>query len=148
MRRNKKRTEFWRSPLVMDRIRRIDGGFCFIPHRFFQDGFFSSLDKNELLLYFFLVLVGDCEGVSFYRYDSICTLLFFRVDQYIEARNGLIDKDLVAFDGRRFQVLSLPQQPVETHRRPLQASLDFEEYDPATIRTLARGSLGIDEKDK
>jgi hypothetical protein len=148
MTRNKKRTQIWHSPLVMDRIRRIEGGFCFIPHRFLQNGFFSSLNKNELLLYFFLVLVGDCEGVSFYRYDSICTLLFFRVDEYIEARNGLIDKDLIAFDGRRFQVLSLPEQPVETHQRSLQTSLDFEEYDPATIHKLACGSLGIGENDK
>lgn len=148
MKSKKKHTIIWHSPIVMDRIRRTQGGFCFIPHQFLQDGFFSSLDKNELLLYFFLVLAGDSEGVSFYSYDSICTLLFFRVEQYIEARNGLIDKDLIAFDGRRFQVLSLPEHPVATHQRPLQTSLDFEEYDPATIHKIACGSLGISENDK
>jgi len=29
-------------------------------------------------------------------------------DQYIEARNSLIEKDLIAFDGTLFQVLGLP----------------------------------------
>ena len=31
------------------------------------------------------------------------------LDQYISARNGLMDKDLIAFDGNLFQVLDLPQ---------------------------------------
>jgi hypothetical protein len=30
------------------------------------------------------------------------------VDQYVEARNTLIDSDLIAFDGTIFQVLDLP----------------------------------------
>jgi hypothetical protein len=34
------------------------------------------------------------------------------VDQYIDARNRLLDKDLIGFDGRLFQVLSLPDRPV------------------------------------
>ena len=34
------------------------------------------------------------------------------VDQYIDARNSLLDRDLIGFDGRLFQVLSLPRRPV------------------------------------
>ena len=33
------------------RIRRISGGFGFIPHRFLTDGFFTALDQHQLLLY-------------------------------------------------------------------------------------------------
>lgn len=95
-----------------DRIRRIDGGFSFIPHRFIRDGFLSTLQKNELLLYLFLVIVSDRHGLSFYSYDTICTLLKIELDQYINARDGLIDKDLIAFDGTVFQVLELPAKPV------------------------------------
>ena len=95
-----------------DRIRRINGGFSFIPHRFLGDGFLSSLQQKELLLYLFLVIVSDRHGLSFYSYDAICTLLQMRLDQYITARNGLIDKDLIAFDGTVFQVLDLPVRPV------------------------------------
>jgi hypothetical protein len=106
-----------------DRIRRIDKGFSFIPHRFVTDGFLAALGQNELLLYLFLVLVSDRFGLSFYSYDAICSLLGIRLDQYIQARNSLIDKDLIAFNGTIFQVLDLPAKPAAAckstkHRQP------------------------------
>ena len=94
-----------------DRIRRISRGFSFIPHRFLIDGFLAALDQPETLLYLFLVLASDRLGLSFYSYDKICTLLLLSLDQYIQARNGLIKKDLIAFDGTVYQVLELPSNP-------------------------------------
>ena len=91
-----------------DRIRGIKGGFSFIPHRFVTDGFLSSLNQKQLLLYLFLVLVSDRYGLSYYAYDSICSLLQLTLDDYIQARDGLLKKDLIAFDGTLFQVLQLP----------------------------------------
>jgi len=96
-----------------NRIRHIDGGFGFIPHRFLNDGFLSSLSQKEFLLYLFLILVSDRYGISFYSYDAICSFLELSVDEYIEARNGLINKDLIAVDGTIFQVLDLPKRPIE-----------------------------------
>lgn len=96
-----------------DRIRKVGKGFSFIPHRFLTGGFLSSLNPHELLLYFFLVLSGDRNGLSFYSYDKICSLLQMSLDQYIQARDGLMEKDLIAFDGTIYQVLSLPKQPVK-----------------------------------
>jgi len=100
--------------LNSQRIRRIDGGFSFIPHRFLTDGFLASLGQRELLLYLFLIVVSDRHGLSFYSYETICSLLQLSLDQYMEARDGLIEKDLVAFDGTLFQVLELPCAPVQT----------------------------------
>ena len=97
-----------------NRIRRIDGGFSFIPHRFLTDGFLSSLTQKEILLYFFLILASDRCGLSFYSYDAICSFLQITLDQYIEARDGLTEKDLIDYDGTLFQVLDLPKNPVET----------------------------------
>ena len=99
--------------LVADRIRRIDGGFSFIPHRFLMDGFLEALSQPELLLYIFLILAADRYGLSYYSYDRICSFLHLSVEQYIEARNGLIKKDLIAFDGTLFQVLELPATPIK-----------------------------------
>jgi len=96
-----------------DRIRKVGKGFSFIPHRFLTGGFLSSLNPHELLLYFFLVLSGDRNGLSFYSYDKICSLLQMSLDQYIQARDGLMENDLIAFDGTIYQVLSLPKQPVK-----------------------------------
>jgi len=94
--------------LAPDRIRQIEGSFSFIPHRFLTDGFLAALSKHELLLYLFLILATDRYGLSFYSCNSICSLLGLNVDQYRKARDGLIEKDLIAFDGIIFQVLSLP----------------------------------------
>jgi hypothetical protein len=122
-----------------DRIRRINGGFSFIPHRFLCDGFLASLQQKEILLYLFLVLASDRYGLSFYSYDSICTLLQMELDQYISARNGLIEKDLIAFDGTVFQVMELPATPVlssaSKHADQKRAS------NRATIALLAGQSL-------
>lgn len=90
------------------RVRRINGGFSFIGHRFLTDGFVSALNQHELLLYLFLILASDRQGLSYYAYDAICSLLEMTVEQYIEARNSLMEKDLIAFDGTLFQVLELP----------------------------------------
>jgi hypothetical protein len=118
-----------------NRIRRIDGGFSFIPHRFLTDGFVSSLDQKELLVYFFLVLVSDRHGLSFYSYDAICSLLELSVDEYLAARDGLIKKDLIAFDGTLFQVLELPKKPTGHSRQP---------QGPRLIAQLIRRSLQED----
>ena len=110
-----------------DRIRCIDGGFSFIPHRFLTDGFLKTLSQQQLLLYIFLVLAADRYGLSFYSYDRICSLLQLSLEQYIEARNALIEKDLIAFDGTLFQVLQLPATPIKLKRgsdgRPAQPAI-------------------------
>jgi hypothetical protein len=100
--------------LNQQRIRRIEGGFSFIPHRFLTDGFLASLNQKELLLYLFLILASDRNGLSFYAYDAICSLLQLCVDDYIKARDGLIRKNLIAFDGTLFQVLELPEHPIQS----------------------------------
>jgi hypothetical protein len=97
------------------------------------------------LLYVFLVLVADRNGLSYYGYDHICTLLRFTLDDYLVARNGLIEKDLIAFDGHLFQVLSLPTQPLPARTRSLNTPEDMQRGDPATIRQIIRYSLGAQD---
>ena len=130
-----------RNPLVTHRVRQINGSFAFIEHRFLRHGFWASLGHHELLLYFFLVMVADRQGLSFYSYDKICSLLAISVDEYILARDSLINKDLLAFDGTFFQVLSLPTEPVRLSRL-LRDKEDMERDDPATIHQLIRQDLG------
>ncbi len=130
-----------RAPVQPDRVRRIERGFAFVPNRFLHEGFFASLGHTERSLYFFLVLAGDRNGVSYYSYDRICTTLEITLDDYIAARDALIDTDLLAFDGTRFQVLSLPPRPVVRPCPPLVTHDDFERDDPATIGQRIRSSL-------
>jgi hypothetical protein len=104
--------------IMPERRRVIAPPFAWVERRFLFNGFLDALTPQENLLYFFLVLVADREGLSFYNYDKICQLLKLDVDDYIQARNGLIDHQLIAFDGRQFQVLALPQAPVPRARAP------------------------------
>ncbi len=106
------------------RVRKINGGFSFIPHRFVLDGLLAALGQKELLLYFFLVLVSDRNGLSFYSYDTICTLLELSLDEYIASRNSLMDKDLIAFDGTLFQVLDLPGKLPDRQEREVRSPVD------------------------
>ena len=140
---NTSRSRPSRRPIIPERIRDSDrrGGFAFIPNRFLQEGFFASLSDRERSLYLFLALVSDRNGVSFYHFDRICTILEMPTETYIETRNSLIHKDLIAFDGIRFQVLSLPAVPVTSPSEPLETDDDFEEHDPATIRRCIQSSL-------
>jgi hypothetical protein len=96
-----------------DRVRRIDGGFSFIPHRLLIDGFLASMEQIEILLYLFLCLVSDRHGLSFYSYDAICSLLHLPLEKLHETTDGLIDKELIAFDGTIYQVLDLPMKPAQ-----------------------------------
>jgi hypothetical protein len=102
-----------KQPIVPERIRSISGSFSWIDHRILTDGFLTAMSRDEIVLYFFLVLVGDKNGVSFYSYDKICQLLKIELDEYIQARNLLLKRSLIAFQQGRFQVLGLPGQQVQ-----------------------------------
>ena len=66
-----------------------------------------------LVLNLILIGVSISEQAGRDTYDAICSLLQLSLDEYIEARDGLIERDLVGFDGTIFQVLDLPAQPAE-----------------------------------
>jgi hypothetical protein len=119
--------------LVPERIRKINGSFAFIEHRFMKTGLFSMLNRDERSLYLFLVLVADRFGLSYYSYDRVCRMTGLLPDEYIEARNSLIDKDLIAFDGCFFQVLSLPDQIFDDSPGPIRNREEMERHDSATI---------------
>jgi hypothetical protein len=131
-----------RTPIEPDRIRSIDGqSFAWIPHRFLQAGFFAELTADERSLYLFLVLAGDRNGVSYYGPERISSALGVTLDDYVHIRNSLLALDLIAFDGKRFQVLGLPARPLSRPCNSLRTREDLEAHDPLTIRELLRDDL-------
>lgn len=106
------------DPLLPDRVRRIErDGFAFLPNRFLRCGFFASLARDELALYVLLVMAGDRSGMSYYRDDRLCSLLQVSSERLRDTRAALIAMDLVAYDGIRYQVVSLPERPVLPQRQ-------------------------------
>jgi len=98
--------------LNSQRVRKIEGSFSWIDHRFITGGFIRDLSAVEILFYFFLVSVSDRNGISFYHDDKICSLIKIGLTSLGEAREGLISKSLLAYEHPIYQVLSLPPQPV------------------------------------
>lgn len=94
--------------LDSQRLRRINGSFSWIDHRFINDGYIKELSSVDILLYLFLVAVGDKNGLSYYGESSICKLLKLTDKNLCRARQRLIEKDLIKYDGTLYQVLALP----------------------------------------
>jgi len=94
------------------RVRKIEGSFSWIDHRFITGGFLRDLSTLEILLYLFLVAVSDRNGLSFYYDDRIASLLKIDLATLGRAREGLVLRSLVAYQPPLYQVLSLPLRPV------------------------------------
>lgn len=98
--------------LDSSRVRKIEGSFSWIDHRFITGGFLQDLSTVEILLYLFLVAVSDRHGISFYHDDRICSLLKIGLTSLGQARDDLIMRSLLAYESPLYQVLSLPPQPI------------------------------------
>ena len=75
----------------------------------------AHLSRDAVLFYFFLTAVADKHGLSFYADGTLATLLRMTLPALVQARNELLDRDLIAHETRFTQVLSLP--PPGQHRR-------------------------------
>ena len=94
------------------RLRKIEGSFSWIDHRFITGGFLRDLSTLEILLYLFLVAVSDRNGLSFYYDDRIASLLKIDLAALGQARQGLILRSLIAYEAPLYQVLSLLPRPM------------------------------------
>lgn len=99
-----------KTPICPDRLRRITGSFSWIDHHLLSGGFLMSMSCQEIALYFFLILAGDKNGLSFYSSEKICDLIKIDAEQFYLALNQLIRKSLIAEKCGLYQVLQLPQQ--------------------------------------
>jgi hypothetical protein len=94
--------------LVFARLRRPPKtGWSWMDRRFVREHA-AHLSRDAVLLYFFLTAVADKHGVSFYGDGTLATLLRMTLPALIQARNELLDRDLIAHETRFTQVLSLP----------------------------------------
>jgi len=85
-------------------IRNIKGSFAWIDHRLLRNGFFQVMTHDDMVLYLFLVLAADRNGVSFYRKEKICDVVSLDFNQFEIARDRLVSMKLIAFES--YSVLS------------------------------------------
>ena len=86
------------------KVRKIENSFAWIDHRLMRNGFIQVMTHKDLVLYLFLVLAADRNGVSFYRKEKICEAVSLDFNQFEIAKDRLINMKLIAFEG--YSVLS------------------------------------------
>lgn len=105
-----------KHPILPHMIRRIPEQFSWIDHRLVREGYIDHLSHQAAALYLLLVTVGDNRGLSYYSDKTLSKRLNMDIVALTEARNLLVQYQLVAYRKPLYQVLALeqrrePQQP-------------------------------------
>jgi hypothetical protein len=98
-----------REPILPDRVRTLPRHFAWADHRL-RDRL-TALTPVEIALLFFLHLVADRNGCSFWADATIAKKLGLKEGDVIEARYGLLGKGLIAYRYPLFQILPLEGHP-------------------------------------
>jgi hypothetical protein len=119
------------------RVRVVPRSFSWIDHRLIRDGHLDRLQIPEQLLYFFLILVGDSNGVSYYSLPVISRFLKLKHEAIEEARRSLCERSLIAHEEPLYQVLALPEAQTKEAGRSAAA----RGGEPSGIAETLRDSL-------
>lgn len=102
--------------LVPDRLRRPPAtGWSWIDRRFLREHG-DYLSRDAMLLYLFLAAVADRHGLSFYSDHALTSRLRLTQPVLEQARQELLQRDLLALQLPLVQVLALPTPGIQ--RRP------------------------------
>lgn len=100
-------TNILKSPIISNRIRKINTGFGWVDHRLVREGYVAQCSHTALALYLFLIVVSDCEGVSWWGEKNIAKHLGMEIDSLRKAKAELEAADLIAYSQGTWQVLQL-----------------------------------------
>lgn len=98
-----------RAPVDPGRVRTLPKHFAWADHRLRER--LTKLTPVEIALLFFLHLVADRNGCSFWADSTIGKKLGLKEGDVIEARYGLLAKGLIAYRYPLFQLLPLEGPP-------------------------------------
>jgi hypothetical protein len=104
--------------LVPQRLRRPPAtGWSWLDRRFLR-AHGDYLSREAVLLYLFLAAVADRHGLSFYSDTTLACRLRLSQSVLAQAREELLDRDLIAHQLPLVQVLSLPTPGVSRRAEP------------------------------
>jgi len=113
--------------LIPERLRHPPTtGWSWIDRRFLR-AHAERLSREAVLLYFVLSAVADRHGLSFYGDGTLATLLRMTPPALAQARDELLEHDLIAHEPPLTQVLSLPLGGQHRRRQPGQGLLQLGE---------------------
>ncbi len=104
-----------------ERLRQVPEQFSWVDQALVQQHFIDRCEARSAALYLFLVTVSDAQGLSYYGAATLARRLHLSDEQFTEARQQLIELDLIAYRSPLYQVLALPgtvAAPRPTPRAP------------------------------
>lgn len=100
-----------RPPPRPDRLRMVEKPFGWLPCRLLTHGTLNAMSPDERQLYLLLALASDRSGLSYWGERRIQDTLGCTQVQLFGAREALLARDLIAYDGGTYQLLSWPTHP-------------------------------------
>jgi hypothetical protein len=94
-------------PICPQRVRKIPTQFSWVDHRLVREHYIEQCSHPAATLYLFLVTVSDCQGLSYYSDPAISKRLSMAPESLEQAREELIQLDLIAYKNPLYQVLPL-----------------------------------------
>ena len=101
-------------------------GWSWVDRRFLREHG-DYLSHEAILLYLFLAAVADRHGLSFYSDHTLSSRLHLSPQALQQARQELLDRDLIAHQLPLVQVLSLPAAGVSRRAEPGQGLIRLGE---------------------
>jgi hypothetical protein len=101
-------------------------GWSWVDRRFLREHG-DYLSRDATLLYLFLAAVADRHGLSFYSDHTLSSRLHLSPQALQQARQELLDRDLIAHQLPLVQVLSLPAAGVSRRAEPGQGLIRLGE---------------------
>jgi hypothetical protein len=131
-----------KHPLRVDRIRRLPKeGWSWIDRRFLREKA-PELDRDSILLYFFLAAVADKHGLSFFSDVAVAGRLRMTESSLERARGELERRDLIAYAKPLYQVLSIARSEALPSRRESESVPIKDFFSELAARLSARDSSG------
>lgn len=122
-----------KHPIRPDRLRRIPPSFSWVDHRLIREHHLRGCNSCAWALYLFLITVADAQGLSYYSDASASRILQIDPVALTQARQQLIQSQLIAYRKPLYQVLDLAPSAISEGPR---------QGEPLSVGALLQKVLG------
>ena len=106
-----------KHPLRPDRLRRIPPSFSWVDHRLIREQHLRGCNPCAWALYLFLITAVDSQGLSYYSDASVSRILQVDLVALTQARQQLVQNQLIAYRKPLYQVLDLEPSAISESPR-------------------------------
>ena len=121
-----------------ERLRRVPEQFSWVDQALVQRHLIDRCEARAAALYLFLVTVSDAQGMSYYGAATLGERLHLDAAELGQARQQLIQLELIAYRAPLYQVLALPGAAGQAILAPSVPNPAPERDTPCGPRSLAQ----------